>query len=465
MSEDEGRITKSGRYVEDEDDFTDEEGREVMLEALADLFELADSEEMEPLADVMFWILTHDKWLPEDQNYDGLLLLFIRTVLSLGDVDMALEAREYLDLEVVSSDPIMAAENAIHDMAVAQLRGDVAALRRAAQSAAALVRLSDEPQHHEMLRSGLAALGSVSVDATSALSESLTRDLGTSAEIRASEHILAAIGAFRRGEDTLGLEEKLVALASDLSDGGYLLPAAGALGTAGQFAMARGDVATGETCINGARHLVCSQLSTAGHPVRSYLDMVYSSVMRVRKRPEIAKRVMEGALRGYPQRGLFAGLAHLFRATHMLDEDPWASLSAGLTAHEMLMEDRATMPTVGERAQMDEMASGAAEVVLRAAERLDDPSIFAEALEILRMQGLPSPVASGSSVAPMWMLVDLLGLPATRPAWQTRQERQPAVLAGVRPVPVMPWGGVQLQVMFPSGARENGHIVDIRVVR
>ncbi|AXH95455.1 hypothetical protein [Ornithinimicrobium avium] len=448
----------------DDEDLTDEEGSQLMLEALAELHELADSGETEVLTDLLDWILSHGQWLPDSVDYDGLLLVLVRNLLLLGQVEEAEDVRSYLDLEVVEHHPVMKAEHVLHELFLQLMKGDETAYQQALREAVEPVSRSDEPQHHEMLRNALAGLAPMASDPRSGLREQASQDLGPDPEPAANERIVAAFAALGRGEASRELEQDLVDLARSLVDGDYLHRAAAALLAAAQVAVHRTDPVGAAAHAAAGRQVICSRGPLSQHPIRRQLDLTYASMLHLLGRTRLADQIFDSVRGSVGTDGLLSGLTHMMYGMSRLEPDPWAALAAGLLAHDCFVGFRATLPSVGERAQTDELLAGAAEVVLRAAEQVRDPAVLSEALEILRMQGLPVRAEGAGASAPLWMLMDALGVPAKRPRWRVEHERQPAVLTGPRPVPRMPWGGT-LTGLLPRRADGDGQIVAVRVAR
>jgi hypothetical protein len=454
----------------DSQELSDEEGRALMRDALVEVQELADTDDIESTVDLLSWILANEQWLDDHVSYDGLLLMLIRGLLVLNEVDEAVEARSYLDLEVVDASADLRAEHAIQNIFIAHRTGDMETAQRAMRAAVDVVRQSSEEEHHEMLCNALAAIGASGAGPDTAVRERSTRSLGSRPESRANERILSVFTRLQRGEASSAMEDELVALAHELFDGEFVERAGAALLLAGQIAVARNDPHRALSHAHSGRQVLCSRQTTSQLPGRWLTDLLYASMSYALGRPQLASQVMGNLLRNPTPGGsaLLSGMAHTVSGHVLIQADPWAALMSGVLAHERLLAFRDSLPTSSEREQFDAQVSGAAEVAFEAADRIGDPALFAEVLEFVRGSGLPtaagtSPHSLTDGVAPLWALLDVLGIPETRPTWQTAHEKEPLLLAGARPRPRMPWG--ETAVSASLAAHREGQIVDIQVPR
>jgi len=385
----------------------------------------------------------------------------------LNEVDEAIAAREFLDLELVESDPGMRAEHALHTAELARLRGESGEFQRLLREAVEVVRASPEQEHQEMLRAAMGGLGFVVSGAASGVRERAIHHLGNEPEWVASEQVFAAMTRMQAGDTSVALETELADLGQALNERGLGEQAVLALYTATCVAAGRQDAQATAARAHQARQVLLTQSRPVRPPVRVMLDIQYANAMLAVGRREVGRQVLGDLIHdpALMQADLSAGLAHMSSAALALDDDPWGALSAAVEAHARLVSFRDSLPAPGERHGVDDMLGGAAEMAVRAAERIGNASIMAEVIDHLRAQGLPGaagPESSGSTI-PVWALLDALGAPATRPAWATEHEQEPTLLTGARPRVRMPWGVGEVSPLL--AAHRDGQIVDIRVPR
>lgn len=468
---------------------TQEEGEQLLLEVYAEL-EAAVEREAEPdeVAELLYWLLAHEQWLPDTANYDWILLTFIRQLLLLNELGEALAAREHLDLELVESDPAMHAEHLLHTVAIARMKGDIREVQRLLRESADVIAASPEEEHRMMFGSIVRGLGFMVSDVTSGLRERAVRGLGSGhPELEVAERVLAGLTRMQAGDTSVQLENELVEVARSHDEHGLVEATAFALYAAAMVASQRADPRAAAARAHEARQVLCSRQATAQSPMRPFIEHSYATLLAGLGRKALARLVLDNLVRNpaLSDADLILGLAHLTSAFLALEDDPWSGLGAALTAHALLTRVRDSLPAAGERRSIDPMLGAAAEAALRAVARIDDPWVTAEVIEHLRAQGLPGAPAPDASTAvgdggvgdgvvgpgagvlgavtPVWALLDVVGVPTTRPAWATEHEDEPALLTGARPRVRMPWGDSLVTPMLAP--HRDGQIVAIHVPR